>query len=143
MVVVDDPAKLVEWHAAMKVWVPERVGEIFGYQFVRKEFTFERTSPKRLSLCSGRRGRSLRDFDLKTRMFRYPLSYFVYGEIFDNLPDVAKDAVYRRLYEVLSGKEIGPRYARLSTADRLAILEILRETKPNLPTYYLTQAPGE
>jgi hypothetical protein len=89
------------------------------------------------------RGRSLRDFDLKTRMFRYPLSYFIYSETFDNLPDIAKDALYRRLYDVLAGKETGPRYARFSAMDRRAILEILRDTKPNLQVYYLTRAVSE
>jgi hypothetical protein len=96
--------------------------------------SFTRTFPQRGP--RDKKGRSLRHFDLKTRMFRYPLSYFIYGETFDNLPGVAKDAVYRRLYQVLIGKETGPRYARLAAADRRAILEILRDTKPNLPAYY-------
>jgi len=87
-----------------------------------------------------KQGRSLRHFDLKTRMFRYPLSYMIYSSAFDSLPDVARDAVHRRLYEILSGKETGTRYGRLSAADRRAILEILKDTKPNLPTYYLAAA---
>ena len=103
--------------------------------------SFTKTFPQRGPRDQQRR--SLRDFDLKTRMFRYPLSYFIYGAIFDNLPVAAKDAVYRRLYEVVSGKETGARYARLSVADRRAILEILRETKPNLPAYYLASAGTE
>jgi len=89
-----------------------------------------------------KQGRSLRDFDLKTRMFRYPLSYMIYTIAFDSLPDVARDAVCRRLYEILSGKETGTRYARLSTADRRAILEILKDTKPHLPPYYFTATGG-
>lgn len=103
--------------------------------------TFTKTFPQHGP--RDKQGRSLRDFDLKTRMFRYPLSYFIYGEAFDNLPGMAKDAVYRRLYEVLSGKESAKRYARLSAGDRRAILEILRETKPNLPAYYLDSAGTE
>jgi hypothetical protein len=39
---------------------------------------------------------------------------------------------------VLSGRERGERYNVLSPADRRAILEILRETKPGLPEYFLT-----
>ena len=31
-------------------------------------------------------GRSLRDFDLKTRLFRYPCSYLIYSKAFDALP---------------------------------------------------------
>jgi hypothetical protein len=83
------------------------------------------------------RGRSLRDFDLRRRIFRYPCSFMIYSEAFDALPPAAKDAVYRRMWEVLSGRETGARYRRLSAADRQAILEILRETKKDLPKYFL------
>jgi hypothetical protein len=79
------------------------------------------------------KGRSLRDFDLKTRMFRYPLSYMMYSEAFDGMPKTARDHVYKKLYDVLMGKDSRPKFARLSVEDRRAILEILRETKPNLP----------
>lgn len=96
--------------------------------------TFTKTFPERGP--RDKQGRSLRDFDLKTRVFRYPLSYFIYSEAFDNLPKVAKDAVYRRIYDVLSGKETNNRYAKLSAGDRTAILDILRDTKPGLPSYY-------
>jgi len=37
---------------------------------------------------------------------------------------------------VLTGAETGGKYARLSAADRRAILEIVRETKPGLPSYW-------
>jgi len=80
--------------------------------------------------------RSLRDFDLKRRLFAYPCSYLIYSEAFDALPAPAKDYVMRRLWEVLSGKDASKEFAHLSTADRQAILEILRETKPNLPDYW-------
>lgn len=102
--------------------------------------TFTKTFPQRGP--RDKKGRSVRDFDLKTRMFRYPMSYFIYGEAFDNLPTVAKDALYRRIHDVLSGKERGARYARLSAEDRTAILEILRDTKPTLPPYYAAAAAG-
>ena len=78
-----------------------------------------------------RKGRSLRDFDLKTRLFRYPCSYLIYSPAFDHLPAPAKDAIYERMWQILSGAEKGSRYARLSQADRRAIVEILRETKPD------------
>jgi hypothetical protein len=76
-------------------------------------------------------GRGLRQFDLKTRLFRYPCSYMIYSPAFDSLPVQAKDAIYGRMWEILSGQEKGSRYARLSPADRQAIVEILRETKPD------------
>ena len=82
------------------------------------------------------RGRSLRDFDLERRLFAYPCSYMVYSDPFDALPEPAKDAVYRRLWDVLSGAVTGAPYDRLSVEDRAAIVEILRETKDDLPTYF-------
>ncbi len=83
-----------------------------------------------------RKGRSLRDFDLKTRLFRYPCSYLIYSESFDGLPEPVKSQVYQRLWDVLSGKETAPRFAHLTPEIRSAILEILRDTKPNLPDYW-------
>lgn len=78
-------------------------------------------------------GRSLRDFDLQKRLFKYPCSYLIYSEAFDSLPSPAKEYVYRRLLEVLTGREQGPAFARLTAEDRRAILDILLATKPGLP----------
>ncbi len=83
-------------------------------------------------------GRSLRDYDLKTRMFKYPLSYMVYSEAFDALPKPVLERVYRRLYEILKGRDQSPAYARLGPAERKAILEILVATKKGLPAYFRT-----
>jgi hypothetical protein len=83
-----------------------------------------------------RQGRSLREFDLKRRMFRYPCSYLIYSEAFDALPDAAKERIYRRLWEVLTGGDESAVFARLSAADRQAILQILLDTKKGLPDYW-------
>lgn len=79
------------------------------------------------------KGRSLRDLDLATRIFRYPCSYLIYSDSFDALPEPAKGYVYHRLLEVLSGQDQSPDFARLSASDRQAILEILLATKQGLP----------
>ena len=86
-------------------------------------------------------GRSLRDFNLKTRLFRYPLSYMIYSAAFDGMPDYARDRVYRLLFNILNGTDkresiADLSLARLSDEDRRNILEILRATKPNLPAYW-------
>lgn len=83
--------------------------------------TFARRGPR------DSQGRSLRDFDLKTRLFRYPLSYMIYSAAFDGMPAAARDRVYRRLYERLSADP---------SATARAILEIVRATKPDLPAYW-------
>jgi hypothetical protein len=85
-----------------------------------------------------RKGRSLHDLDLQHHLLRYPCSYSIYSEAFDALVPTAKEAVYSRLWQVLSGAESGRRYARLSRDDRVAILEILRDTKKDLPAYMLS-----
>ncbi len=87
------------------------------------------------------RGRSLRQFDLESRLMRYPCSYMIYSDAFDHLPAEARSAIYQRLWRVLSGEEKEPRYARLSAADRKSIVEILRDTKKDLPDYFQRE-PG-
>ena len=82
------------------------------------------------------RGRSLREISLDGRLFRYPCSYMIYTAAFDALPETALDAIYRRLWAVLSGEIADPPYDRLTHADRQAIVEILRDTKPDLPAYF-------
>jgi hypothetical protein len=79
-----------------------------------------------------RAGRSLRQLDLTARLFRYPMSYLVYSEAFDALPDVSRQYVSRRLTEILTGTDTDARFAHLSADDRAAILGILRDTKPDL-----------
>jgi hypothetical protein len=80
-------------------------------------------------------GRSLHQLDLKTRLLRYPLSYLIYSKSFDALPQPAKDYVYHRLWDVLSGKDTSEAFSHLSPADRKAVLEILQETKPDFAAF--------
>jgi hypothetical protein len=40
------------------------------------------------------------------------------------------------MWAILSGSESDPRYARLSADDRRDVVDILRETKPDLPSYF-------
>jgi hypothetical protein len=81
-------------------------------------------------------GRSLRQFDLEHRLMRYPCSYMIYSAAFDGLPPEAKAAIYKRMWQILSGQEHSGKYAKLSPSDRQAVVEILRETKPELREYF-------
>ncbi|PWT82751.1 MAG: hypothetical protein C5B57_08155 [Blastocatellia bacterium] len=81
-------------------------------------------------------GRSLRQLDLEQRLMRYPCSYMIYTPAFDALPASLKETVYQRMWQVLSGQEKERRYARLTLANRQAIVEILRDTKKGLPEYF-------
>lgn len=82
------------------------------------------------------RGRSLREFDLQRRLFKYPCSYLVYSDSFDALPEDVRSYVLRRMWEVLAAPETSRDFQHLSTTDRLAIRQILAETKPGLPAYW-------
>jgi hypothetical protein len=68
-------------------------------------------------------------------MFRYPCSFLIYSEAFDALPNPALDYFYRRLWDVLTGKDKNDAFATLTRSDREAILSILRQTKADLPSY--------
>jgi hypothetical protein len=81
-------------------------------------------------------GRSLRDFNLSTRLFQHPCSYLIDSKAFDALPAPVKDRTYRRLWEVLTGRDQSPAFARRTADERRAILEILLATKPDLPDYW-------
>jgi len=87
-------------------------------------------------------GRSLRDLDLKTRLFKYPCSYLIYCAAFDGLPREMKSYVAARLRQILTADNTlavsaarqreHEDFANLSPRDRQVILEILKETKPDL-----------
>lgn len=86
-----------------------------------------------------RRGRSLREFDLQTRLFKHPCSYLIYSAAFDQLHPALKAEIYRQLWEALSKPEADRRFRHLSDADRRAIIEIVRDTKSDLPDYWLAK----
>jgi len=75
-------------------------------------------------------GRSLRELDLQSRLFRYPLSYLIYSDGFQALPRAARTAVYAGLREILAQTPEQDGLSSLSAADRRAIGEILRDTLP-------------
>lgn len=86
-------------------------------------------------MAAGRKdtqGRSLRDLDLRTRLFRHPLSYLVHSPEYDALPDQARAYVDARILGILRGEEGGSDFAHLSAGDHEAILSILRDTRPEM-----------
>ncbi|HLH43237.1 MAG TPA: hypothetical protein VKV74_09650 [Bryobacteraceae bacterium] len=108
------------------------------YDTVQGASTFAKSFPERGP--RDRQGRSLRDFDLQKRLFKYPLSYMVYSEAFNAMPDDARARVYRRLFDVLSGADRSSKFAKLSPDDRRNVLAILSDTKPDLPAYWKDEA---
>jgi hypothetical protein len=82
------------------------------------------------------KGRSLREFDLERRVFKYPCSYLIYSEAFAALPTAMKEYVYARLHDVLTGRDYTIGTSHLSAEDKQAIFEILLATKNDLPDYW-------
>ena len=78
------------------------------------------------------RGRSLREFDLKTRLFKYPCSYLIYSDAFASLPDEVQSQVIARLTDILEGRNDAKEYSHLTADMRREILQILRDTLPEL-----------
>ena len=105
--------------------LPEKFESTSGFQQ-----QFERYGPR------DRRGRSLKQMELETRLFRYPCSYMIYSPAFDGLPQATRDAIYTRMWEVLSGNDHDRKYARLTPQLRADIVDILVDTKPGLPKYF-------
>jgi hypothetical protein len=105
--------------------LPERFESTSGFQQ-----QFERYGPR------DRRGRSLKQLDLQSRLFRYPCSYMIYSPAFDGLPQPTRDAIYARMWDVLSGNDQDRSYARLTPQLRADIVAILLDTKPGLPPYF-------
>jgi len=85
---------------------------------------FESLGPK------DKQGRSLRQFDLKTRMFRYPCSFLIHSESYAALPNEVRDVVENRLIDILRGEDQTEDFSHLDDTTRLAILEILTDTLP-------------
>lgn len=71
------------------------------------------------------KGRSLRDFDLKTHLFRWPLSYMIYSDAFAALKPEIRTKLWRRLYDTL----------KTSAPGRDAIA-IAAATAPGVPDYW-------
>lgn len=78
-------------------------------------------------------GRSLRDLDLKTRLFRYRCSPLIYSRSFATLPGQLRDNVLLRLSSGLRAFPPSPAFGHLSEPERVAIHEILTATLPDLP----------
>lgn len=78
-----------------------------------------------------RDGRSLKDLDLSTRLFRHRCSYMIHTPAFAALPEPLKSRVLSRLREILVAGEGGERYQHLAPEERQQIVSILADTLPD------------
>lgn len=75
-------------------------------------------------------GSSLKDLDLKGRLFKNRCSYLIYSEAFLALPTILKAQIYERLAKALNPAKPDPAYAYISSEERRRIAQILSETHP-------------
>ncbi len=78
-------------------------------------------------------GASLREFDLRTRLFKNRCSYMIYSPEFQGLPARMKQQIFIRLREALSVEKPVKEFAYLPAAEKQAIHTILKGTLTDLP----------
>lgn len=78
-------------------------------------------------------GKSLKDFQLLTRLFKYRCSYLIYSAQWDALPERFRHLLYDRLLAILTATSPVRGFEHLGPGERTDILQILRTTKQDLP----------
>jgi hypothetical protein len=119
-----EQAELLVRYLLFKDEVPLPAGGVEGDPAFREDYRRNRREVE---------GLSLKDLELRTRLFRHRCSPMIYTPVFTGLPGVVKERVYRRLGEVLRAESKDPEFAYLAVSERAAIRKILRGTLTDLP----------
>jgi len=89
-------------------------------------------------------GRSLRQFDGEQYLFRSPCSFLIHSQAFAGLPPAAKEAVGRRLREILvEAVIVDPPFKRPLVEEREAVAAILSETEADFWKRYVVGVNGK
>jgi len=123
---LDEQARIVTRYMLFADEVPLPPGGVEGDAAFRTDFV-------RGGRVSGN-GATLREFDLRTRLFRYRCSYMIYSPEFVGLPAKMKQHIYLKLREALSTEKPAKDYAYLPAAEKSAIRTILKATLQDLPS---------
>jgi hypothetical protein len=122
---LDEQARLVTRYMLFADEVPLPPGGVEGDPAFKADF-------ERAGRTAGS-GASLRQFDLRTRLFRHRCSYMIYSPEFQGLPARMKQHIYLRLRAALSTEKPDKEFAYMPAAEKLAIRNILKATLPDLP----------
>ncbi|MEQ1861279.1 MAG: hypothetical protein ABMA13_15260 [Chthoniobacteraceae bacterium] len=122
---LDEQARIVTRYLLFADEAPLPAGGVAGDAAFKADFLRTR--------LAGPGGASLRDFDLKTRMFRHRCSYMIHSAPFHGLPPEMKQRIFRQLSAALNWTKPVAEYAYLPTTEKQAIVGILRKTLPGLP----------
>lgn len=79
------------------------------------------------------KGRSLRDLDLRTRLFVHPCSFLLQGDLFAALPSPLRHRILERLDDALASAEATDATRHIPAAERAVLREILADTVPGYP----------
>lgn len=80
-------------------------------------------------------GLSLKDLDLKTRMFKHRCSYMLYTDTWKAAPKELKERIYYHMALYLREMP-DAQHAHLAPTERLAIRSILKDTMTDLPAWW-------
>ncbi|MBI1314076.1 hypothetical protein GC176_22500 [bacterium] len=128
----------------LELTIDEAAQNIVEYMLFLNEtpLTSEVKPSTRFTMVFSRRGpedqqgRSLRTFNLQSRLFEYPCSYMIYSDAFATLEPALREQVYRRLWTILNADAGSDEFTHLSSEQRGTIHEIIRETKDDLPAVW-------
>ncbi len=101
----------------------DMAGSVFSKNFTQR-------SPK------DSQDRSLFELQMDGRMLRYPFSYLIYSDTFNNLPPEALNYIWAEIERILAPTERREGYERLSRRNKITIREILLETHPFPKKYW-------
>jgi len=122
---LDSQAEIITRYLLFADEVPLPAGGVAGDAAYKADFARTRRATKD--------GLSLKDFDLRTRLFKHRCSYMIYSPVFTGLPPAMKERIHRRLKEALSADKPDREYAYLPAGEKAVIRNILRETLADLP----------
>lgn len=122
---VDQQAGLLTRYLLFADEVPLPKGGVAGEADFKRDFA----SVRRL----GPGGASLKDFELRTRMFQHRCSYMIYSLAFQGLPPELKQRVFSRLALALDPARPDKEFAYLPAAEKQSIRGILKATLTELP----------
>ncbi len=121
---LDDQARLLTRYLLFADEVPLPAGGVNGDDAFRADFLRNRRTVN---------GESLKDLELKTRLFRNRCSYMIYSTAFAGLPAVMKSKVFAELKRALDESSPAPEFAYLPPAEKRTLRSILKGSLTELP----------
>lgn len=122
---LDEQARIITRYLLFADEVPLPPGGVGGDETYKQDFRRNRRATAD--------GLSLKDFDLRTHLFKHRCSYMIYSPVFTGLPPEMKQRVYAKLDQALSLKDTNPESAQQPLAEKRAIRAILKATLLDLP----------